>query len=157
MKGILRQAKIKLLVLIGKAIDIHSKGKWPSNELSNFYPHSFIIDGIQCSSMEGFLQSLKATDFEKQINICLLTGKDAKAESSNDWKKQQMLFWRGKTYHRNSKDFQDLLRRAYNEMKKQNISFTEALKATGKKKIYHSIGNPTQSDTILTEKNSAIS
>ena len=35
-------------------IDVYSKGEYPADALSNFYPHAFVIDGIQCASMEGF-------------------------------------------------------------------------------------------------------
>ncbi len=40
-------------------IDIHSKGAYPSDALSNFAAYEFMVDGIPCASMEGFLQSLK--------------------------------------------------------------------------------------------------
>ena len=38
-------------------MDIGSGTGWPSAALSNFAPHKFIIDNIECASMEGFLQS----------------------------------------------------------------------------------------------------
>lgn len=40
-------------------MEIYSKNAYPSNSLSNFAAHTFIIDGVLCNSMEGFLQSLK--------------------------------------------------------------------------------------------------
>lgn len=40
-------------------MDIGSGTGYPSAALSNFAPHSFVIDGVECASMEGFLQSLK--------------------------------------------------------------------------------------------------
>ena len=40
-------------------MDIGSGKGYPSSSLSNFAPHEFVIDGITCQSMEGFLQSLK--------------------------------------------------------------------------------------------------
>ena len=40
-------------------IDIWSGGTYPANVLSNFYPNAFVFDGVECSSMEGLLQSLK--------------------------------------------------------------------------------------------------
>ena len=46
--------------------------------LSNFAPHAFIIDGIECASMEGFLQSLKFSNPEMQKQVCTLVGKAAK-------------------------------------------------------------------------------
>lgn len=65
-------------------IDIHSKGEYPANQLSNFYPHSFVLDGIYCQSMEGFLQSLKYKNVEKQRKICLLIGKEAKTAGKRE-------------------------------------------------------------------------
>ena len=53
-----------------KTIDIHSKGKFPSNVLSNFQESKFQFEGIQIESMEGFLQSLKTTDNSIQKKVC---------------------------------------------------------------------------------------
>lgn len=47
-------------------MDIGSGKGYPSSSLSNFAPHEFVIDGITCQSMEGFLQSLKYQDKEMQ-------------------------------------------------------------------------------------------
>ena len=38
-------------------MDIGSGSGYPSSTLSNFAPHAFTIDGVECASMEGFLQS----------------------------------------------------------------------------------------------------
>ena len=51
---------------------------YPSGALSNFAPHPFVIDGVECASMEGFLQSLKFKEPEMQKHVCLLVGKAAK-------------------------------------------------------------------------------
>ena len=48
---ILHKAYVIVLMWLGLAIDIHSKGKWPDYALSNFYPHEFEFDGIKCGSM----------------------------------------------------------------------------------------------------------
>ncbi len=47
-------------------MDIGSGKDWPSSALSNFSPHPFIIDGVECNSMEGFLQSLKHEKMVKE-------------------------------------------------------------------------------------------
>lgn len=149
----LHKIKVKILCLLGLAIDIHSRGKWPSNALSNFYSHQFNIDGMRCSSMEGFLQSLKTSSIAEQKKICDLSGKDAKMRSTDNWKSDQTLYWNGRRgIKRDSEHFQWLLRRAYRAMFEQCPDFYEALKATGNKRLFHSIGNQIQSDTILTEK-----
>lgn len=38
-------------------MDIGSGNAYPANALSNFAPHPFEFDGVQCNSMEGFLHS----------------------------------------------------------------------------------------------------
>ena len=47
-------------------MDIGSGKGYPENSLSNFAPHKFVIDGVECNSMEGFLQSLKFSNPEMQ-------------------------------------------------------------------------------------------
>jgi len=37
-------------------MDVGSGSKYPAGALSNFSPHPFSIDDIECNSMEGFLQ-----------------------------------------------------------------------------------------------------
>ena len=59
-------------------MDIGSGTGWPSAALSNFAPHPFTIDGVECASMEGFLQSLKYKEPDMQIEVCKLVGKAAK-------------------------------------------------------------------------------
>jgi len=36
-------------------MNIGSGQAYPANSLSNFAPHPFMIDGVECNSMEGFL------------------------------------------------------------------------------------------------------
>lgn len=36
-------------------MDIGSGSGYPSSTLSNFAPHPFVMDGVECNSMEGFL------------------------------------------------------------------------------------------------------
>jgi predicted NAD-dependent protein-ADP-ribosyltransferase YbiA (DUF1768 family) len=55
-------------------MDIYSKGEYPANVLSNFYPNGFELDGIKCRSMESFLQSLKYKNTCRQLEICELPG-----------------------------------------------------------------------------------
>ena len=40
-------------------MNIGSGSGYPASSLSNFAGHRFTVDGIECYSMEGFLQSLK--------------------------------------------------------------------------------------------------
>ena len=135
-----------------KEMDILSTASYPSSSLSNFAPHPFIIDGVECNSMEGFLQSLKFSNPEMQKEVCKLVGRAAKAKGRNKpWYKTQTLYWQGKEYKRNSQEYQDLLDRAYNELSK-NTGFKKALLATGKATLTHSIGKRKESETILTTR-----
>lgn len=59
-------------------VDIGSSSGYPSGALSNFAPHPFVIDEVECNSMKGFLQSLKFSDPEIQKEVCKLVGKAAK-------------------------------------------------------------------------------
>ena len=74
-------------------MDIGSKSGYPSSSLSNFAGHRFIFDGVECYSMEGFLQSLKFKDPNMQIEVCKLIGKKAKfkGKSKKWWKNPSIL------------------------------------------------------------------
>jgi len=125
MKRLIHKLKIKILCLLGLALDIHSKGRWPSYALSNFYPHQFEFDGVQCGRMEGFLQSLKTNDKERQILVCAMSKKEAKLRSTDTWKKEQNVYWNGKAFNRHGYQFQILARRAYRAMLKQCHKFRD--------------------------------
>lgn len=134
-------------------MDIGSGNKYPSNALSNFSPHPFVLDGIECSSMEGFLQALKFESVEMQTYVCTLVGISAKRKGRNKkWFRNQELYWQGKTFKRDSIEYQNLLNRAYNAMYKCSPSFRNALKASGKCTFTHSIGKSDSSATVLTIK-----
>ena len=131
-------------------MDIGSGSGFPSAALSNFAPHPFIIDGILCNSMEGFLQSLKFEDPEMQKNVCLLVGKAAKFKGKKKkWWKTQTLHWQGQTFKRDSDEYQELLDRAF-EALSMNSSFRKALLATGDAVLTHSIGKTKITETVLT-------
>ena len=131
-------------------MDIGSGKGYPSSSLSNFAPHPFIMDGVQCASMEGFLQSLKFESVEMQEYVCTLVGKAAKFKGKKKkWWQKQELYWRGKVYKRDSPEYQRLLNRAYNSLY-ENRSFRTALESTGKAILEHSIGKNKIQETVLT-------
>lgn len=134
-------------------MNIGSGKGYPSSALSNFSPHPFIIDGVQCNSMEGFLQSLKFRNPEMQKYVCTLVGKQAKFKGkSKKWWISQTLYWQGKEYKRDSKDYQELLDRAFDSLY-ENDSFRKALIASGKECAFtHTIGKNDKSKTILTQQ-----
>ena len=136
-------------------IDIISTGEnYPEAELSNFFPYPFVIDGVSCGGMEGFLQSLKFFSKRKQRHVCSLSGKAAKkaGERKRLWRLLGRVYWQGKFIKRESKEFDHLISLAYNEMYKQNEDFQRALEASRGKTLVHSIGSHNKRKTILTEE-----
>ena len=133
-------------------MDIGSGNGYPSAALSNFVPHPFTIDGVECASMEGFLQSLKFESIEMQRYVCTLVGKAAKKKGRNkNWRQKQELYWDGKIYKRDSNEYQNLLNRAYNQLY-ENSGFYKALQATNGANLEHSIGKNKISETVLTKQ-----
>ena len=133
-------------------MDIGSGTGWPSAALSNFAPHPFTIDGVECASMEGFLQSLKYKEPDMQIEVCKLVGKAAKFKGKKKkWWRTQTLYWQGQEFKRDSQEYQDLLDRAFDALA-QNTGFQKALLATGKATLTHSMGKSKEQETILTKQ-----
>lgn len=133
-------------------MDIGSGKEYPSNALSNFAPHPFVFDGVECNSMEGFLQSLKFKNFDMQTEVCKLVGKAAKLKGKNKkWYNDQKLYWNSVEYGRSSKEYQDLLDRAFNALS-ENTSFQKALIASGKATLTHEIGKSKENETVLTKR-----
>jgi predicted NAD-dependent protein-ADP-ribosyltransferase YbiA (DUF1768 family) len=130
------------------------KGKgYPSSALSNFAAHPFVIDGVECASMEGFLQALKFDKFHIQVEVCKLVGLKAKyrgKKRNKAWKSKQTLWWQGQEFDRHGREYQQLLDRAYKALS-QNDGFKKALLASGDAVFTHSIGSNKKSNTVLTE------
>lgn len=132
-------------------MEIYSKNKYPANKLSNFADHRFEIDGVQCNSMEGFLQSLKFKGLEMQAEVCKLVGFDAKKKGSDkNWQRTQTLYWRGNEINRISEEYQQLISKAYECMYNQSDSFKRALMDSGKSVYTHKMGSNKPMETILT-------
>ena len=133
-------------------MDIGSGAGWPSAALSNFAPHPFVIDGVACASMEGFLQSLKFKEPDMQIEVCKLVGKAAKFKGKKKkWWRTQTLYWKGVEYKRDSEEYQELLDRAFDALA-ENTSFQKALLATNNATLTHSIGKSKMQETVLTKQ-----
>jgi MoCo/4Fe-4S cofactor protein with predicted Tat translocation signal len=133
-------------------MDIGSGTGWPSAALSNFTPHPFVIDGVACASMEGFLQSLKFKEPAMQVEVCKLVGKAAKFKGKKKkWWRTQTLYWKGVEYKRDSEEYQKLLDRAFDALA-ENASFQKALLATNNATLTHSIGKSKIQETVLTKQ-----
>ncbi len=137
-----------------ETVDIHSRGDYPANALSNFYPHSFTLDGVFCASMEGFLQGLKYKDPQEQKRVCSLAGKEAKAAGKGKWlfKITGNLFWQGKRIRRRKREYFYLVSRAYETLLEENPAFRHALLCTQHRTLRHTVGKRSPFFTVLTEK-----
>lgn len=131
-------------------LDIRSNGQYPSNVLSNLCSNGFRFDGMVCGSMEGFLQSLKQQELDKQRQICSMKGGNARKRSVTSWQTDQIVWWKGQPVNRQSKEFQQLLRMAYRAMFEQSERFRTALMSTRGITLSHAIGEDCSYKTILT-------
>lgn len=148
----IRKIRIKWQVWCGKTVDIWSKSPYPADVLSNLHDNGFCYDGIECGSMEGFLQYLKQKDVGKQHQVCRMTGKEAKRKTNADWQVNQIVWWKGLAINRQSDVFLTLIKSAYEAMFEQNACFRTALMETCGKMLYHSQGEQDSHKTILTER-----
>lgn len=135
-------------------MDIGSGKVGPSGGLSNFRPRPFVFDGVKCASMEGLLQAFKFDKPHMQEHVCTLVGLKAKRRGSKRnkaWKSRQTLWWKGQAYKRGSKEYQELLDRAFFTLASQNRKFQQALLKSGNATLTHSMGKSKVQDTVLTE------
>lgn len=125
----------------------------PAWALSNFTLHSFVLDGVMCASMEGFLQSLKYEDPMEQMDVCTKHGLDAKkaGKHGRDWKADQTLHWQGMPIARDSDEFDSLITAAFDK-RFENPHFRWALFQTIGRPLRHSIGKRDKTATVLTEQ-----
>ena len=141
------------MILFKCKCDIHSKKRGIAGRLSNFTRRSFCFDGIPCRSIEGVLQSFKFSTQEERTIVCGLWGIQAKlAGEGRNWKERQVLFWNGKSYPRESKEYSALLRRLYDEVYAQDDKFRRDVKRARSRRLMHSIGKSDPKETVLTEK-----
>lgn len=134
-------------------MDIKSGNSYPSCALSNFHPRVFVFDQVLCGSIEGVLQSFKFKAEDMQREVCKMVGSKAKSFGyGKEWWKKQELYWKGKVYKRDSKEYQVLLDRLYQTVYNQCPKFKKALEDTHKATLTHSIGKRKINETILTKK-----
>ena len=135
-------------------LDIGSKSSYPAGYLSNFSSFKFELDGVECASMEGFLQALKFDKPHIQAEVCKLTGIKAKhrgKERNNNWKMKMGLWWQGEFYPRKSLEYQRLLNRAYLALANASEKWKQALLDTGDLILTHHIGRNNEMETVLTQ------
>lgn len=130
-------------------INIYSKGHYPANALSNFYPHTFNFDSFEnIPCMEAFLQSLKFEDIGEQQRVLYMNAKNAKTiGSAHSWNKY--LYWKGREIDRFSKEYYFLIESAFRSLS-MNPNFRQALIDSGKNILLHTIGKTLRKNTVLT-------
>lgn len=132
-------------------MDVHSNG--PLWRLSNFATWPFVLDGVRCAGMEGFLQSLKASTESEQDAVAGMIGFAAKRHGRElQWIVRPHVVWRSKRVDRFGPEYQRLIDRAYFSLVRANPGFCRALLATGNARLTHRIGKKDPSRTVLTEE-----
>lgn len=148
----IRLLYVHFLCRLGLAIDISSSMAYPAGALSNFTHFEFSFRGFHVASMEGLLQGLKFSDAKKQADIFQLIGVKAKRKGAKSkWKDTQTIYWQGVAMARESDEYKALLREAYDALA-TNAEFRAALLATGRKRLFHTMGKTDPKKTVLTEK-----
>lgn len=131
-------------------INISSTNKEVAGALSNFTPHPFILDGVTCNSMEGFLQSLKFANPDMQVYVASLVGRKAKFKGKKKkWYVTQTLYWQGKEYPRDSEAYTKLIERAFDAYSK-NTKVQKLLLSTNNAVFEHTLGKKKKNLTVLT-------
>ena len=134
-------------------MDIGKGSGGVAGRLSNFTPRRFVFVGLQCNSIEGVLQSFKFKNVEMQKEVCKLVGMVAKKKGANkNWQQYQKLYWNGKEYKRDSKEYQRLLDRLYQTVYDQNENYRRDIQSCKGVTFTHSIGNNKKSETVLTSQ-----
>ena len=134
-----------------KVLDISYRDN-ESAPLSNLFPHKFQIDGVNCISMESFIQSLRVSDEIVQKKICEgYTGYTAYKMrlSLPDWRKEGYVYWRGKKILRESLEYHRLLTKAYDKLFENEV-FRYCLNMHKDDILIHSIGCKDVKETLLT-------
>lgn len=139
-----------------KEWDICYKYDYPNNVLCNFSPSPFVLDNTAINSMEGFLQSLKVQDPQIQEKICQLPGFLAK-KMGNYLRKSskydgEHLYWKNQPINRYSKQYQELLRKAYKAKYTYDRNFRKILDSSKGYTLTHKTGKTSPQETVLTEQ-----
>ena len=136
-----------------EVIDINSRGEYPANVLSNLHDGSFYFDGVYCASREGLLQAFKTQFVNEQMRLCGLSGREAQksGQQYNNWKDDQFLYWKGRSFKRDSGEYQELLKEVF-DPENMSLEVIATLLSTGNKKLVHSVGKNDIRDTVLTEQ-----
>ena len=119
--------------------------------ISNLFPYEFTFRGVKVKSIESIFQSLRFKDKKTQKLIFNLHGMPSnvvKVATDYNWKETYMLYFQGKTFHRESKEFDDFIDEMYISAL-QNPLYRGVLSKIDKQ-IIHSIGQESKKETLFT-------
>lgn len=133
-------------------IDISFKSQGLAKALSNLCNYTFTFDGIKCNSMESFIQSLRTPEKILQKEICSMSGPFSYSIRTMlpDWRKTQIVYWKGQPINRQSDEYTNLIGKAYYELYIHSDIFAYAIEQSKKYKLIHSIGCIDKFLTLLT-------
>ena len=126
------------------------RGMYPKL-LSNLFPYEFKFKGQKLSSIECFFQGIKFPNKRLQKKLFTYSGKEAlvlQKASDYNWKETGIVYWQGKPYKRNSKEYDDLVTELYISAI-QNEFYRNAIKNCPVP-IIHAIGEESKKDTVFT-------
>lgn len=134
-------------------IDIAVANRYPGKIVSNIEENAFVLDGVACTSMESFLQSLKYKNEAEQITVCNMNGKLAQSAGCRKlmWRFFRKVYWKSKVYKLQSDEFHKLIDRAFEEMYWQNSVYRQALSDLKNAKITYSIPQEQSKHAVLSE------
>ena len=106
---------------------MHTEHNETQKKLSNLYPSSFILDGIEYASVEAFRMSTKypATD-PRHVEIRQLSGLKAKT-AGRDARLSKSIEYQGERIRIGSPEHHALLKRALRAKLEQNPDILKAL------------------------------
>lgn len=119
--------------------------------LSNLFPYKFYFKGYTLHSIESFFQGIKFKNKKAQKQVFELSGLDAnniKAAQDYQWKKNLTIYFMGKAYKRNQKEYENLVDELYVSAL-QNPLYVDALKSVGNKYILHIMGEINPNETVF--------
>lgn len=119
-----------------------------------FDGQKFKFAGYDVSSVNSFIMGLKSNNPAVQKQLLLVPEADVRDVSKTIQPKYcpRTLYWKGKTFSRNSEDYKQLLGKVYKARYKKDSSFRKALRITKKSVLIHSKGKNDIGETVLTEK-----
>lgn len=126
-------------------VNMFREAPWPGNILSNFSNTPFVIDGINCTCAESFIQSLKISSIGQQKEFCSFEGQQA-WETGSKFTEQVIRtgtgWWLGKTYKLHSPEHFALVKRGLVAKFSQSDVARQALLASGSAILTHDYGHP---------------